>query len=64
MDRIKQRAREGEENITVAYLSQLEAEHQAMVDNFFGHIIELDGSKCPLELAQELAEIISNLEHD
>ena len=64
MDRIKQRAREGEENITVAYLSQLEAEHQVMVDNFFGHIIELDGRKCPLELAQELVEIISNLEHD
>lgn len=64
MDRIKQRAREGEENITPAYLSQLEAEHQAMVDNFFGQVFELDGRKCPLELAQELVDIISHFEDD
>lgn len=64
MDRIKQRARVGEENITPAYLSQLEAEHQAMVDNFFGHVFELDGRNCPLVLAQELVDIISHFEDD
>ena len=63
MDRIRKRGRDGEELITAPYLSQLEAEHQTLIDLFYGYVIELDGRLCPLDLAKEIAEIIFKFEH-
>jgi len=63
LDRIRKRGRDGEELITAAYLSQLETEHQAVIDIFYGYVVELDGCLCPLDLAKEVAEIIFNYEH-
>lgn len=61
--RIQQRARKGEEKITSDYLEQVEEHHRSMLAEHQGHTIELDGCKDPLELAQELLEVIYNLEH-
>lgn len=63
MDRIQQRARKGEEKITPAYLGQIEEQHRIMLAEHPGQIIELDGCQDPLELAQDLFEVMYNLEH-
>lgn len=62
--RIQQRSRKGEEKITPAYLDQIEEQHRIMLAEHPGQIIELDGRQDPLELAQDLFEIMYNLEHD
>ena len=62
-ERIRQRARGGEEEITLDYLTQIHEHHEKLFGihakrEYQGKVLILDGLHSPLSLAQELVEMI------
>lgn len=54
LERIKKRAREGEQSISLEYLEKIEAEH----DKTFALVIDLDGTESPQQIASMIAKVL------